>query len=124
MDELVPMNPDRNPAQNIAGRVGRNPTLPRLSQTAPSTDIPSHRPNVRWSIQNISRPPGHRSRHSPKNGELQPGKGNRMPKPERVCQRKRQRGHGNRRRHIFRINEEQDRCGDHRQAESNRRLHE
>ena len=57
MDVLVPMNPERKPAENIAPRVGRKAILPRLSQTAASTDIPSHNPRVRWSIQNMSRPP-------------------------------------------------------------------
>ena len=57
MDELVPMNPDRNPAAHMAPRVGRKATRPRLSHTATSTDIPSHKPSVRWSIQKISSPP-------------------------------------------------------------------
>ena len=53
----MPINPERKPAENKEPGVGLKPTLPKLSPTATITEIPSHKANCSWEIQNNKRPP-------------------------------------------------------------------
>ena len=57
IEELVPINPERKPAENIAEDVGLSITFDRLKATAAITEIPNHRASARWSIQSNSIPP-------------------------------------------------------------------
>ncbi len=57
IEELVPINPERNPAENMAGAVGRNMIFARLRPTATITESPSHRASERWSIHSNRKPP-------------------------------------------------------------------
>lgn len=57
MDELVPMKPDKKPAESNAPGVGFNATFPKLKNTAKITEMPNHKANCCWSIQIISNPP-------------------------------------------------------------------
>ena len=55
--ELVPIKPDKNPAENIAVAVGFNMTLARLKPTATMTEMPNHNASALWSIHNSNMPP-------------------------------------------------------------------
>ena len=47
MDELVPIKPERKPAENMALLVGFNTIFARLRPTANKTESPNHRANAR-----------------------------------------------------------------------------
>ena len=47
IDELVPINPEKNPAENMAGAVGLNMIFERLKPTATMTERPNHRASER-----------------------------------------------------------------------------
>ncbi len=54
---LVPINPDKKPAENKEADVGLKTTLLRLSPTATITVIPNQRASCSCEIQNSNNPP-------------------------------------------------------------------
>ena len=74
IEELVPMKPDKKPAENKAPGVGFNTTFPTLKSTAKSTEIPNHKASCCWSIQNNSNPPAIVPGIRPRIANLRPAK--------------------------------------------------